>query len=241
MARVCTGNEMFSLASAPVSVYPVTMGGWCLLTAASTHTLMAITDGTTDNYWAIQIWADDSVLCQINETAGAINAVAPAGLASDVWGNITYVAANSTSHVCWLNGVAGTPVTTDRTPTGLNKITIGATNIAATWAISGSLFWSYVYNTDLSDSQVQELAIDRKCPLRVARDNIKHFSPFWADEDYDVVGGNRLTVDGSPTVGPNPPEYGACHHPWTWPMGLWWPGLGRRRRREEALRRRLRT
>ncbi len=200
MARTFDGNGSLRLNTfAAVVGYPLTLAGWIYstnLTVANTAVALTDTAGAV-NYWALQIHTDGTARCQINATT-SINVDGPAAtLSTNTWGHIACVNASATSHICYLDGVAGTEVTTSKEPVGVDRVSLGRLDSSTnTLPLIGRLFWPGIYAAALSANDVLMLAKGAS-PRSIRRDALRLFPRLLLDEDRDLISHSALTVAGT--------------------------------------------
>ena len=68
------------------------------------------------------------------------------------------------------------------------------------WSVDcDQAFWAAVWDTNLSDTGLQDLADGRE-PVFVSRNDLVFFARLDADEDYDQISGTTLTALNTPST-----------------------------------------
>ncbi len=192
-----------------VTGFPFTFGAWVKPDASvSNQVFIAISDTAgTVNYWAFRLnTTNNPVQCLIQSAAGTASVVsANSAWAENTWVHCCFTEATATSHIVFADGVAGTTVTTDRTPAGIDHFGIAAfVRTSAASHFSGRIFWPFVYNQALTADEVTLLSTGNS-PLTVRREALVYFGRDNGANYLDIAGGNVMTVSGAATFSPDNP------------------------------------
>lgn len=213
----------------PTTGYPFAVGMWAKLTAADvvTRTLWGLSDtGSASNYLIVRMTTTELIGCTAAAGGAESNNVLATACPAGGWVFIVARFISSTSR--WISGlfpngvVNHTQGVTARAPTGLDTITIGATNtssgISSPWDGGMAEYWLSKADVQADGAQLQESLLRRLAyggPFSVphiAKDIIEYRS-FRVNPSGDGVGevfhglAGRQTwsnVNGV-TTGPHPP------------------------------------
>lgn len=210
MARVYddASSQSHTMPFTLVTGAPVTLTAWVYCDAAAfTGACLGLYDTSAEDHY-ILIDVLSTLVPRIVIAAGGADAIAtgPSDFTINTWHHIAGIKRGAADQQAYVDGVGGTLDTTNITPTGLDTVGIGAeaTNtVEAFW--SGRLLWPAIYNTDLSDTEIQEGA-DGRSPLYIRRDALVSFPPLEDDDDFDIISGTALTANNGPTVVNDFPE-----------------------------------
>lgn len=199
MPRSFDGNGSLRLAFSAVTTFPLTLVCWIYstdLTGANTGIALTDTAGAV-NYFGLHVHTDGTARCTVNATT-SINVDGPAAtLSTGNWGHLAYVNASATSHITYLDGVAGTEVTTSKEPAGVDRVSLARLDSSTdTLPLIGRLFWPALYAAALSASDVLQLAKGAS-PRTIRRDALRFGPRLLLDEDVDLISHSDLTVSGT--------------------------------------------
>lgn len=199
-------SKYLSTGSAPATTYPVTMACWRNLPAfGSPGVLMSLNANAGNN--------DLIRLVVLNET-GETNASVIASLVSgtsfssagtaNIWQHSAGRFTSSTSRQAFLNGVGGTPDTTDLTPTGINELLIGARRFggAVGLYLDGSIAEAAIWSAALTDDEILSLA-KGFTPDQIRPQSLVFYAPL-IRELQDLRGGLTITNNNGANVSNHP-------------------------------------
>jgi len=186
-------------ATAPVTAVPLTMASWfrvnvdqvgvtiALDTAASNSQFQAYVRGSVGGTRV----AAGSVESGTNSFASSSTSYTPS-----VWGHMAAVFTSATSRDIYLDGGPIESNATSSTPTGINRVRIGArfsTSLGSFF--SGLIAETAIWNAALTGSEIASLAKGIS-PRRIRPGSLRFYAPL-VREAIDIVGGVALTVNGA--------------------------------------------
>lgn len=188
------------LERAVVPGLPVSVSAWVWRNAWSGTNAMVtqVRKPTTNNYFYL---AGNGTSANFRCRSDTADAVASAsGLRDRAWNHVAGVSSSSTSHLCYVNGVPGTEVTTDVTPLDLTKTQIGFGTgptsdffpMDGGW-ICEVCWWA----TALSEGEVQALARGAH-PRTVSAPYLRAYWPLGQSiETSRILQSDVLTITGT--------------------------------------------
>ena len=208
MARDFDGpsDDMATVEVAPVTAAPITMCCWFRPpTATISASLMFLGDkDVTSHYFAVRAQgatAGDPVAA-FTAAGGFANASTSTGFSANVWNHAAGVFAASNDRRAYLNGGGKGTNTTNRTPSGVDRVRIGRLGDSTPSAdYTGRIAEATIWNVALTDDEVLALAGGVSC-FRIRGGNIVGYWPlFGASPETDFSGnGNNLTLSGTTIV-----------------------------------------
>jgi hypothetical protein len=157
-------------------------------------------------YWAIALRTDGKVRFRIIDVS-FLNIETTTTYSLDVWNHACIVEASATDHRVYLNGGGKNTSTTDREPSNSDRTSIGRSDdLTPTNEMLGELGHQAIWNVAFSDQEVASLAAKVSSSLRMRRDALVAYRPLnGQNPEIDIVGGNDMTIFGSPSVVEEPP------------------------------------
>jgi hypothetical protein len=184
-----------------VSAVPLTIAIWFKRTGTGSVTQRNATLGTsgsTDNHWALNInVANDGVRAETRTTGGS-SSEKTAQTVDSVWHHNCGVFSSNSSRTAYLDGVAGTPETTGRTPVagGINLFRLG-NSPATAFPTAGKIAHAAVWNTTLTQTDITNLAAGAN-PKSIKLANLVAYWPLDTGSTLaDAIGANNLTATGT--------------------------------------------
>lgn len=210
MARafVRASSQYIRASGTPVTATPFTMACWARTSDdAEMLSCMWVGDASVDNQWwnlaFAGFQAGDPVTLYIKVTAGQVGAFTTTGYSLNTWHHLCGVAASSTDRRVFIDGGSRGNNTADGTPTGVDRLTIGAIDHTSVGEVlDGQVAECAVWDRVFSDAEVADLAKGFS-PLFYFPENLVFYSPGIRD-DRDLSGGLTLTPFNSPTVVAHP-------------------------------------
>lgn len=214
-----SNSEYLSYAEALVPVVPLTLACWFRsddLTAQKV--LISICDSGGDvNYFllrALSTASGQTIRADTRSVAGTAVATSASQYSNSTWHHAAAVFAAVDSRTAYLDGVAGTPNTTSRTPAGLDRIAIGCLYRSTIGSyMSGRIAEVGIWTTALTADELASLAAGYAPPL-VRPDKLYAYIPlhrelFSSDKypiyNYDPFGGPlSFSENGSPVTAAHP-------------------------------------
>lgn len=217
MARSFNGTTSSLAASAlPAGgvSYPFTMACWFRPTNLSNdHCLLALTDTAGNNDYHY-LSANGSVggdpLAATTKAGTTVRAQSTVSFVANTWQHACGVWESSTSRSVYLNGGNKGTNTTDRSPSGLDILSLGQVMAATPFAsANAAIFFAAVWNIALSDAEVAQLCptdpvSSQQVPVNprfVRPGNIIFLAPL-VDAPIDLKG--LALTDNSTSVFANP-------------------------------------
>ena len=202
-------SEYLEVASAVVTVVPVTLAAWFNADDLSaTQDIMNINRSDVLGHCFRLLYAlgTDSITAIAKDGAvtGRADSLAAPGV--DTWHHAAGVFTNNAARAVFLDGGNKDTDATDTTPVGLDRTTIGVFHNAGnlTGYMSGMIAEAGIWNAALTDAEVAILAAGYS-PLLVRPQSLVAYWPLIRDTDDDIVGGYSMTPVNGPTVGPHAP------------------------------------
>jgi hypothetical protein len=210
-------TQYLEVDSAPVTAYPFTLA--CLFNndvANANITLLWIGDkDDAAQYHALSlagaVGGDPIRAVSIAATAGTADSSAGVAGATNAWGHACGVFTSATSRAAFFNGANKGTNTTNRTPAGLDRVSIGRLGDSTpTDYWSGLIAEAGVWDIALSDAEVALLGTPIGVntwlsPWMVRPENLVAYWRIWGrfSPEPDRVGGFGVTVSGA-TVADHP-------------------------------------
>ena len=185
------------------SIFPLTMSGWCKPIAINDHdAIMSIGDDTsTFGVASLNLRSTGYATAEVLKRGGSAMASSASQYSADVWQHFCAVFASSTSRTVYMDGVAGTEVTTSADVKGDSAKRLSIGEYATTWnrEMNGHLADVALWNVALSASEVAILA-DAYTAIQVRPDSLVSYYPF-VSNSVDVMGNNYLSFGTDGTAG----------------------------------------
>ncbi len=126
-------------------------------------------------------------------------------LSTGVWVHAAAVEVADNDHRAYLNGTLKT-ATLQKNPAGVDRTSIGrAGDSSPTNFFDGDIAHVAIWNVALSSDEIDSLVVGVS-PLKIRRDSLVAYYPVGGQSpELDVVGGNDLTVNGTPLQSDEPP------------------------------------
>lgn len=216
MARVFNGNtaNRINVSSTPVTAVRLTMACWFYAdTITANYELMCIANtGLSDrDRFSLRLAGADVGDPVVAETkAGTSNNVATtsSGFSATTWQHAcaTFGPTTGTDRAVYLNGGSKGTNTTNRTPSGLNGISLGVrTTSAQSNPLAGRLAHAAIWSAQLDDAEVVSLA-QGICPLLVRPGSLECYWPLFGNDspEPELVGRFEGTITGTVTKADQP-------------------------------------
>ena len=202
MARDLNGTtDHLLINTGVVTAAPFTMACWALPDGLSgSDNLMVLNaTGSSSNYFGIAFIAA-AIVQYINDGSGNVNNTASTSASVGAWQHICAVFASATSRTVYHNGGGAATNTTSRTPTGINRTTLGAFrfNLAAD-LFDGKFAEGAIWDAELSAAEVAILALGVS-PTQIRPGSLVAYWPLIGrySPEIDIVGRSELTLAGTP-------------------------------------------
>lgn len=203
-------NQRLSVASAPVTAAPLTVGCWFRANnVTSVGALIALnTSANNTNYFTIYAsgnQAGDPV--QLLDGAAGIfpTTSTTAGYSANTWSHACGVQSSASSRTVYLNGGNSATNTTNITPSGINQLTIGGFKDVAGNFFNGLIAEVGIWNVALTAAEIASLADGMTCD-KVRPQSLVFYAPLIRNLQ-DVRGGLTITNNNTATVANHPRVY----------------------------------
>jgi hypothetical protein len=194
-------------ATSPIATVPATLAiRFKPSTLSQAAGLLDFADATGSLRLAIFFNTGGLLYADVGPSGGATNTTATVS----VWNTIVAVFSSATSRTGYLNGVAGTPDTTNQTVSSLAKSRIGNLweSSAEASFFSGDLAEAAVWNVVLTDPEIVSYNLGVS-PLLIRPSALVGYWPLMgtASPEIDVRGRTELTLVNGPIWSPHPRVY----------------------------------
>jgi hypothetical protein len=216
----------YATAVAGVTSEMFTIGAWIypLSLTADQYIGVLMKTGDLSDYHTLALAADDNVRATSSDGVGTTFATGPAVAVVNQWQYVAGVWETSALRRCWRNTAFGSDNTTSKTPSGLDKISIGLWDtLIPLYPYDGYLAWLTFWNDILPATDLLALSKGRH-PWLVRPDALVHCWPFWGQHspEIDLTGASSATITGTiPQVDRAPPTEAFDLTQWrtvpTWP------------------------
>ena len=204
---VAASNQYLVVSSTPVTAAPMTIACWAIRDLTGNRGLVILGNSSNANA-RMGIWSSNGGLVQaFTFDTGNNGGTSSAGAATT--GTLFHAAgvfASSASRTAYANGVAGNANTSNITPTGLNRIGIGARVRSSVDSYHDGLIAEVgIWNAALTAAEIASLAKGVTCN-KVRPQSLVFYAPLIRDLQ-DVRGGLTITNTNSATVTSHPRVY----------------------------------
>ena len=201
MARLFNGtNDSIEAASAPVTAVPLTIAAWFYPTTNGPSAIASV--GVSGGIHRFQLYYDNTATVSAGATAndGTSSSSMVSGTAPlNQWSHAAAVFSSTTSRTAYFNGTAAAANTNTSTPTGIDRINIGArynTTIGAYF--SGRIAEVGVWNAALTADEIASLS--KGFPCRLVRPSALAFYSRLIRNVMDIRNGIALSELGTGTT-----------------------------------------
>ena len=204
---VAASTQNLITSSTPVTGTPLTLACWALKDLTSNRGLVYLANSTdgANNY--IGILTSDTDLVNINITSSTASSFSGGvgTAATGTWFHAAGVFTSSTSRRAYADGVAGSNVTTNVTPTGIDRIGIGARVRSTIDQYHDGLIAEVgIWNVALNAAEIASLADGVTCD-RVCPQSLVFYAPLIRNlqdlmESRTITNTNTATVANHPRV-----------------------------------------
>jgi hypothetical protein len=200
-------TEYLQIDSATVTTYPFTMAAWYYVTDANFRSIMFIGDlSSSSNYHELYVNGTDTVRAR-TRAGGANEAVTTTTGSLNNWEHACGVWTSATDRAAFLDGGGKGTETTSRTPTGIDRTSIGRrSDSSPEIPFNGRIAEAAIWSVALSDAEVALLAKGYS-PLFIQPQNLAGYWPLIALGDIqDRVGDLNMTAFNTPVTAVHPPK-----------------------------------
>lgn len=212
MAYAFNGTSQYmNIGTTPVNAAPMTMAVRFNPNNVTANMVgFQISNGTANERFGVFFLgavAGDPARASSIANGVASDADATAAFQQSVWQQVTSVFASSSSRNIYLDGGNSSSNTTSSTPTGVDRIDIGARINSGVWGLymDGSLSDIAIWSATLTAAEISSLAKGFK-PTRIRPQSLVFYAPLIRNLQ-DVRGGLALTNNNSATVADHPRVY----------------------------------
>lgn len=201
-----TTGDYLQLASSAITAAPLSISAWVRLTAISNVTRMIVdlnasASAANLNCFQLQMNSGEQIVARTGAGAASSLSTTAGSLTAGVWSQAGAVFASSTSRTAYLDGVAATPQTTSRVPSGIDQVTVGVESYSAgsfqvPW--NGEICEVGVWDVALSDAEMATLARGFS-PLLVRPANLVYYWPGTGrhSPEIDPISAGGMAVNGT--------------------------------------------
>jgi hypothetical protein len=205
---VAASNQYLVTSSTPVTITPLTMACWAVKdTGGATRTLLGL-GNSTDGSVRFNVASSDAalVVAVATNSAGTGGTSQTGTPATGTSFHAAGVFASSTSRTAYANGVAGTANTNNVTPTGIDRIGIGARVRSSVDLYHDGLIAEVgIWDVALTAAEIASLAAGVTCD-KVRPQSLRFYAPLIRDLQ-DVRDGLTITNTNTATVANHPRVY----------------------------------
>ena len=201
MARTFNGtNDSIEAASAPVTAVPLTMACWFYPVSSAGTVLMAVdTAAGIDRFQIGTIPATFPASCATVQGGSAPSANVAGSIALNQWHHTAGVFSAVDSRRSYINGTGGTVNTGSATPSGVNRVNIGARYAPAlSGFFSGRIAEAGIWNVALTADEITSLS--KGFPCRLVRPSALVFYSRLIRNVMDIRNGVALSELGTGTT-----------------------------------------
>lgn len=203
-------SQYLSVASAPITAYPLSMGLWFYPTTDNEQVIMCLSDTAATNVFHRIVWSGpttDDAYGQCSE-GGSAQSTGLVAATKNAWNHALYVASGETSRVLYVNGTVSTTATASRTWNAKTSVQVGASLLSSgvAFPFDGNLAEPAIWDATLTAAEAASLATGIS-PLAIRPGNLVFYSPLVRTLTNDIVGGLTLTNNGTVTVAAHPRIY----------------------------------
>jgi hypothetical protein len=206
---VAASNQYLVTSSAPVTGTPLTMACWAVKdTGGPTARCLLSLGNSTDGNVRFNILSNDSflVLAAVTNSAGTGGSSQTGTPATGTSFHAAGVFSSSVFRLAYANGVAGTANTNNVTPTGIDRIGIGARVRSGIDLYHDGLIAEVgIWDAALTAAEIASLAAGVTCD-KVRPQSLRFYAPLIRDLQ-DVRDGLTITNTNSATVADHPRVY----------------------------------
>ena len=192
--------------NSPPSGAPLTFSCWFNVPEETVDQMLISTGDASTTNDEFRMYAGSSsnpslfIRCRRASNTTAISA---GTYSYNTWHHGVGVWASPTSRTAYLDGVAGTPDTTSKTPINIDRMAIGARSMSGFGSYNnGSLAEAAVWTATLDPAEIAALAAGVS-PLLIRPHKLFSYTPLVSDDNNDLITGVTWTLEGVPGVSPH--------------------------------------
>ena len=201
-------SQYLEYGTAVVTSAPLTLAAWFNSDdSTKSQDLVCITDTAGDqNYFQLTANSATKVVAVARDSAPANTATTTTNWSVNTWHHACGVFESSTSRLAYLDGGGVGTNENNRTPAGLDVVSIGRLSRAsATNYMSGRIAHAAIWNAALGADEVVSLARGF-VPWMIRPESLVAYWPIWGNQspEPDIIGGANATVTGATASGAFP-------------------------------------
>lgn len=212
-----SASNVLRCSSAVLTSTPVTMAAWAYpTTLGDNRRIVSILNSASpnnQNQWALGIGPSDNVSATTGDGSSSSSSASTMSITANTWVHAAAVFASATSRAAYLNGGNKGTNTVSRTPTGLNRTSIGAQDNAdlatAPKNMIGPLAHVAIWNVALADADIAALATGMS-PLLMQPEALVAYWPLIgvnSPENNLLSNTATMSIVGSLSQDTNPPMF----------------------------------
>jgi hypothetical protein len=205
-----TSSQYLNLGSAVLSAEPITVSAWFYTddnAQSGAQTVFSLGSSSSSTHYFVLWWASATTTMEAiaRAAAAARKATYSVTPTNNTWYHVGGIWATTTDRTVYFDGNTGNN-------TQFASPTVNQTSIGARWTTSASQFMSGrladvgLWNVALTSTEMGMLQAGYS-PWQVRRASLVAWWRLLGSEDQDLVAGNHLTAQGSPTTAGHPPIY----------------------------------
>lgn len=199
-------SQYLSTASAPASVYPMTLAMWYRPSTVTDNSRILTVSASNGHRHQLVYNPQFNQTQAVTVGVSAQAAVGSFSYAVNTWYHHAGVFASATDRSVWVNGTqGGTNTTSPGTVNAFDRVTIGAGGIPVGLYFSGNIAEVGVWNVALTAAEIASLADGIACD-HIRPESLVFYAPLVRDL-IDKVGGLTITNNGTATVADHPRIY----------------------------------
>ena len=192
--------------SPPVTSAPFTMSCWFkFLQWQNTNEVMSLGDKDSSGleHWLLRFFGgalsapgDESVEFRVSDLTTAVASSPVITADYNVWVHLAVVETSAVNHRAFINGVGGTPSTSNKSPDNTDRFTIG-NSYGFNQKCYGAVAEAGLWNVALSSSDINDLAKGKR-PSAFPGGLVAYLK--LGDDFWDEISQNYYNSNGSPVV-----------------------------------------
>lgn len=152
-------TDALTKASSEITAYPCTIAAWFNSDSVAANQLVAgVWSGGTNHLFSLSITTASKVRAQARAGGTTVNADSTGTFSTGTWVHGVAVQTDSTHHLAYINGSAGSNVATSVSPTGMVRTEIGSGSVGANNAFDGRIAEVGIWNVALTAAEIASLS-----------------------------------------------------------------------------------
>jgi hypothetical protein len=204
---VRSSSQTLSTTTAPATTYPFTIAAfarWKTGADADDGLVSLNSSAPATNQFTLAFDDADFKVYAVARAGGSASfGTGTTGLSADTWGHAVGLFTSSTSRRPYLNAVAAAVDTNSRSPTGIDRMVLGA-RVTAQF-LNGLMAEVAIWDVALNDAEITSLSKGFS-PRRIRPQSLKFYAPLIRTLQ-DLRGALTITNNNSATVAAHPRVY----------------------------------